>query len=65
MPPPLAPPLPCWAQVCELCIYLVLLADWPALADWDKAQPVLLAAAVATAPVIYSRRIVDFGKPAC
>ncbi len=52
-------------QVCELCIYLVLLADWSALDSWEGRQPLLLAAAVAAVPVLYSRRIVDFGKKAC
>jgi hypothetical protein len=60
-----APPLTPTPQVCELCIYLVLLADWAALGAWDNLQPVLLALAVAAAPVMYSRRIVDFGKQAC
>ena len=48
-------------QVCELCIYLALGANWAALDSWRSAQPLLVLGAVAAVPVVYSRSIVDFG----
>lgn len=50
--------------VAELAVYLVLLADWGALADGGWRLLVLLAGVVAL-PVAYCRRIVDFGASQC
>jgi hypothetical protein len=48
-------------QVAELNCYLVLAADWAAAAaGW---RPLAALAAVAVAPILYSRRIVEFGSP--
>lgn len=49
-------------QVAELCIYLALLADWSVLFDGSGAwkQIAALLATIAL-PVIYTRKIVDFG----
>lgn len=53
-------------QVCELMIYLALLADWGVLASSPGAwQPVALLFGTATLPIMYSRRIVDFGAKEC
>jgi hypothetical protein len=53
-------------QVCELMIYLTLLADWNVLLAGGNAwQPIALLFATATVPIMYSRRIVDFGTKEC
>lgn len=47
-------------------IYLALLADWGVLSTGFSAwQPLLLLLATATLPIMYSRRIVDFGIKEC
>jgi hypothetical protein len=53
--------------VCELASYLALLADWGVLfEDGSGAWQALLVLAVTMAlPVLYTRRIVDFGSKAC
>lgn len=56
----------CWLQVCELVSYLALLADWPVLLDGSSAwQPLLVLLVTVAIPVLYSRRIVDFGTKEC
>jgi hypothetical protein len=58
--------VPCCVQVCELMIYLALLADWSVLATGHSAwKPIALLAGTATLPIMYSRRIVDFGSSDC
>jgi hypothetical protein len=53
-------------QICELMIYLVLLADWRVLVSSPSAwQPIALLFGTATLPIMYSRRIVDFGTKEC
>lgn len=44
-------------------IYLVLLANWEGVAAGRAAawQPLLMLAGTVLVPVIYTRRIVDFG----
>ncbi|KAF8073024.1 CYCB2-3 [Scenedesmus sp. PABB004] len=46
-------------QLIELAVYLVLLADWPALGD-ARWRPLLALAGVVALPIAYTRRIVDF-----
>lgn len=47
-------------------IYLALLADWSVLAvDPSAWRPILVLLATATLPIMYSRRIVDFGSKEC
>lgn len=53
-------------QVCETLIYLALLADWSVLSMGSAAwRPLLVLFATATLPIMYSRRIVDFGAKEC
>lgn len=54
-------------QVAELAVYLALAADWAPLATGGAAawRPLALLAAAVAAPVLYSRRIVDWGGDAC
>lgn len=47
----------------ELAIYLVLAADWPAVAV--RWQPLAILAAAAAVPVIYTRRIIQIGGSNC
>lgn len=51
--------------VCELAIYLVLAADWQAAAE--QWQPLVLLAATAALPIVYTRRIINLGGggPTC
>ncbi|KAG2444858.1 hypothetical protein HXX76_001599 [Chlamydomonas incerta] len=50
-------------QVAEILIYCALSADWARVTgSWDAAAPLLLLAGVAALPVIYCRRIVDWGN---
>lgn len=61
----LLPALFC-VQVCELMIYLALLADWTVLGTGHHAwKPIALLFGTATLPIMYSRRIVDFGSKEC
>lgn len=47
-------------------VYLALLADWGVLlAEPSAWQPIALLFATATLPIMYSRRIVDFGSKEC
>lgn len=46
-------------QVAELAIYMVLAADWGALAS--NRQPFALLALAAAIPVYYTRRIIATG----
>ncbi len=47
-------------------IYLALLADWSILTAGGYAwQPIAVLFATATLPIMYSRRIVDFGTKEC
>eukprot|EP00198_Chlamydomonas_reinhardtii_P000775 XP_001690110.1 predicted protein [Chlamydomonas reinhardtii] len=49
--------------VAEILVYCALSADWSRVAgSWEGAAPLLLLAAVAALPVIYCRRIVDWGS---
>jgi hypothetical protein len=49
--------------VSEVAIYLVIAADWQAVAvQW---QPLALLAAVAALPVIYTRRVIIIGASKC
>jgi hypothetical protein len=58
--------LPCCVQVCEVMIYLALLADWSVLATGHSAwKPIALLFGTATLPIMYSRKIVDFGSSQC
>eukprot|EP00878_Enallax_costatus_P038458 GHUV01043697.1.p1 GENE.GHUV01043697.1~~GHUV01043697.1.p1 ORF type:complete len:179 (+),score=66.35 GHUV01043697.1:231-767(+) len=53
-------------QVAELCIYLALLADWSKLFDGSGAwQHIAALLGTVTVPIMYSRRIVDFGAKEC
>lgn len=56
----------CLMQICELMIYLALLADWSVLSTGHSAwKPIALLFGTATLPIMYSRRIVDFGAKEC
>lgn len=47
-------------------VYLALLADWSVLLEGSNAwQPIALLFGTATLPILYSRRIVDFGTKEC
>jgi hypothetical protein len=47
-------------------IYLALLADWSVLATGHSAwKPIALLFGTATLPIMYSRKIVDFGSSQC
>ncbi|KXZ55222.1 hypothetical protein GPECTOR_3g364 [Gonium pectorale] len=48
--------------VCETLSYCVLAADWGRLGSMEGAWPLLVLAAVAALPMIYSRRVVDWGS---
>jgi hypothetical protein len=50
-------------QVTELCVYLALLGDYTALAAGEAAawKPLHILGATVLLPVLYSRRIVDWG----
>ena len=53
-------------QVAELCSYLALLADWAVLFDDSGAwQPLAMLLVAIAVPVVYCRRIVDFGSVSC
>jgi hypothetical protein len=53
-------------QVAELATYLALLADWNTLLEGPQAWgPWLLLVITVAMPVVYSRRIVDFGSVEC
>ena len=53
-------------QIAELCIYLALLADWSRLFDGSGAwQHIAALLGTVTLPILYSRRIVDFGAKEC
>lgn len=47
----------------ELAIYLVLTADWAAVAV--RWQPLAVLAAAAAVPIIYTRRIIKIGGASC
>lgn len=56
----------CLMQICELMVYLALLADWSVLSTGHSAwKPIALLFGTATLPIMYSRRIVDFGAKEC
>eukprot|EP00884_Botryococcus_braunii_P018605 jgi/Botrbrau1/5428/Bobra.182_1s0030.1 len=48
-------------QVAELVVYLVLAADWTKMKSVEGWTPLATLVAVATVPIIYSRKIIDFG----
>ncbi len=47
----------------ELAIYLVLTADWAAVAV--RWQPLAVLAAAAVVPVVYTRRMIQIGGANC
>lgn len=49
------------AQVAEVVVYLVLIADWKQLRGVEGWRPLAILVAVAAIPVVYCRKIIDFG----
>lgn len=54
-------PTKCITQVAEVACYMALAADWNRMTR-EKASAWVLLAATCVVPVLYSRRIVDWGR---